>query len=240
MNGNITLMGSFGDLNCESLFQSPLAFDTRNRTKGPSSSILMPNDIHDADSDVDTNLFDFYPDPAHFVDFLKTIERGDIVSDIFIQILESYRSLKSDANEDSMRCTRSHFLINAEVTFLIRTLHKLQIIIQMQKRLLSEDTASNILHNPDHILSFILHVLESATIPARSDADDGFGNKRFQSEIDEDEDSDDEMQGSEVVGPDDEMIETAISLLLAILEGNQLWHLSVHGLAQEEIIFSQR
>ena len=88
----------------------------------------------------------------------------------------------------------------------------------MQKRLLSEDTASNILHKPDHILSFILHVLESATIPAKSDAGDGgFGNKL---DIDEDEDSDDETPGSEVVGPDDGMIETAISLLLAILEGN--------------------
>jgi hypothetical protein len=199
----------------------------------------MPNDIQDADSDVDTNLFDFYPDPAHFVDFLKTIERGDIVSDIFIQILESYRSLKSDANEDSMRCTCFHFPVNAEVTFSIRTLHKLQIIIQMQKRLLSEDTASNILYNPDHILSFILHVLESATIPARSDAGDGSSNERLQFDIDE-EDSDDETPGSEVVGPDDEMIETAISLLLAILEGNRLWHLSVHGLAHEEIISSQR
>ena len=70
----------------------------------------MPNDIQDADSDVDTNLFDFYPDPAHFVDFLKTIERGDIVSDVFIQILESYRSLKSDANEDSMRYTHFRLL----------------------------------------------------------------------------------------------------------------------------------
>ena len=68
----------------------------------------MPNDILDADSDVDTNLFGFFPDPAHFVDFLKTIERGDIVSDIFIQILESYRSLKSDANENSMRYTCFH------------------------------------------------------------------------------------------------------------------------------------
>ena len=111
--------------------------------------------------------------------------------------------------------------INAEVTFFIRTLHKLQIIIQMQKRLLTNDTASNILHHPDHILSFILHVLESATIPARSDAGDGSSNERLQFDIDEeDEDSDDETQGSEVVGPDDEMIETAISLLLAILEGN--------------------
>ena len=72
----------------------------------------MPTDIQqDVDSDVDTNLFDFYPDPTHFVDFLKTIERGDIVSDIFTHILESYRSLKSNANEDSMRCTLSHFLI---------------------------------------------------------------------------------------------------------------------------------
>lgn len=99
-------------------FSRHLLLNTRGRTKGPSSSsILMPKDIQDADSDVDTNLFDFYPDPAHFVNFLKTIERGDIVSDLFIQILESYRSLKSDANEDSMRCIRFHFLINAEVTF---------------------------------------------------------------------------------------------------------------------------
>jgi hypothetical protein len=73
--------------------------------------MLMPKDIQDAHSDVDTNLFDFYPDPAHFVDFLKIIERGDIVSDIFIQILESYRRMKSDANEDSMRCIRSTFPI---------------------------------------------------------------------------------------------------------------------------------
>jgi hypothetical protein len=96
----------------------------------------------------------------------------------------------------------------------------------MQKRLLSEDTVSNVLHHPDHILSFILHVLESGTIPARSDAGDGPSNEGLQFDIDE-EDSDDETPGSEVVGPDDEMIETAISLLLAILEGNQLWHLSV-------------
>ncbi|KAF8812411.1 hypothetical protein BYT27DRAFT_6419485 [Phlegmacium glaucopus] len=172
--------------------------------KGPSSlSILMPNDIQQDTDSVDTNLFDFYPDPAHFVDFLKTIERGDIVSDIFIQILESYRSLKSDANEDSMR-----------------TLHKLQIIMQMQKRLLSGDTASNILRNPDHLLSFILHVLESATIPVKNDGEDGFKNERFRLDEDDDDDSDDETPDSEVVGPDDEMIETAISLLLAILEAN--------------------
>ena len=87
----------------------------------------------------------------------------------------------------------------------------------MQKRLLSEDTASSILHDPDHLLSFISHVLESATIPAKSDADGGFSKEL---DIDEDEDSDDETPGSDVVGPDDEMIETAISLLLAILEGN--------------------
>jgi len=78
----------------------------------------MPNDIQqDIDSDIDTNLFDFYPDPAHFVNFLKTIERGDIVSEIFIQILESYRSLKSDANEDSMRYTHFYFIFNARVTY---------------------------------------------------------------------------------------------------------------------------
>jgi len=109
----------------------------------------------------------------------------------------------------------------------------------MQKRLLSGDTASNILRNPDHLLSFILHVLESATILVRNDADDGFKNEHFLLDVDEDEDSDDETPGSEALRPDDEMIETAISLLLAILEGNALQHLSVHGLAQEKAIPSQ-
>lgn len=91
----------------------------------------------------------------------------------------------------------------------------------MQKRLLSENTSSDILRNPDHLLSFILHVLESATTPIKTDADDS-PNSRFKLDIDEDEDSDDETPGSEVVGPDDKMVETAISLLLALLEGNQL------------------
>ena len=112
--------------------------------------------------------------------------------------------------------------------------------MQMQKRLLSEDSASSILHHPDHILSFILHVLESATIPTRRDASDGSSNERSQFDIGEDDDSDNETQGSEVIGPDDEMMETAISLLLAVLEGNQLWRISVYGLTQKEIISSQR
>ena len=111
--------------------------------------------------------------------------------------------------------------------------------MQMQKRLSSEDTASNILRNPDHLLSFILHVLKSATIPARSNADDDFKNERLRLDIDKDDDSDngdsdDETPGSEVVGPDDEMIETAISLLLAILEGIQMWHLLAYDHAQRE------
>ena len=91
----------------------------------------------------------------------------------------------------------------------------------MQKRLVSEDTASNILRNLDHLLLFISHVLESATIPVRSDADDSFKKMRVRLDIDE-SDSDDETPGSEVLGPDDEMIETAISLLLAILEGKSI------------------
>ena len=41
----------------------------------------------------------------------------------------------------------------------------LQLILQMQTQLATDDSASSILNKPDHILSFIKHALESATSP---------------------------------------------------------------------------
>ena len=45
----------------------------------------------------------------------------------------------------------------------LRTLLYLQLILQMQSQLATDDSASSILNKPDHILSFIKHALESAS-----------------------------------------------------------------------------
>jgi len=102
-----------------------------------------------------------------------------------------------------------------------RVLHNLQIATQMQKRL-SEGTTSNILRKPANLLSFIFHVFESASLVLERGPISG--TKPYQeaprTEDDVDgADSDDEAAGSEAIGPDDELIETAITLLLSILEG---------------------
>ena len=94
------------------------------------------------------------------------------------------------------------------------------MIMQMQMRL-SEGTTSNILRKPDHLLSFIFHVLDAASMTLEAGADAG-PHRRPRSPVEdilEDADSDDEAPDSEVIGPDDELIETAITLLLSILEG---------------------
>ena len=85
----------------------------------------------------------------------------------------------------------------------------------MQKRL-SEGTTSNILRKPANLLYFIFHVFESASLELEGGSISG--TKQCQDLLD-DADSDDEAAGSEVIGPDDELIETAITLLLSILEG---------------------
>jgi len=85
----------------------------------------------------------------------------------------------------------------------------------MQKRL-SEGTTSSILRKPANLLSFIFHVFESASLELEPDSISG---TRQCQDILDDADSDDEVAGSEVIGPDDELIETAITLLLSILEG---------------------
>jgi len=96
--------------------------------------------------------------------------------------------------------------------------------MQMQNRL-AEGTTSNILRNPGQLLSFILHVLDSAKINQGENMNGPRNKFAFQRDNDSDEangddgDSDDEAPDSEVIGPDDDLIETAITLLLSILEG---------------------
>lgn len=52
--------------------------------------------------DETANILNLFPDPAHFVRFLKTIDRSDITSDLFVRLLEAYREAKA-SDEDPLR-----------------------------------------------------------------------------------------------------------------------------------------
>ncbi|KAH9483052.1 Transport and Golgi organization protein 6-like protein [Psilocybe cubensis] len=198
---------------------------TKTVDKAPGPSLILPGQDQEEgeeDFDEDLNLFNLYPDPIHFVQLIKQIDRGDIASSLFLKLLEDYRDMKSRSNEDSMKI-----------------LHKLQIIMQMQNRL-SEGTTSNILRKPNQLLMFIFHVLDSANMFIQQDQ----GPTRVpasSNNLDEDEleegDSDDEDPDSEVIGPDDELIETAITLLLSILEADETLSARTHPIFND--IFSK-
>ncbi|KDR83776.1 hypothetical protein GALMADRAFT_236141 [Galerina marginata CBS 339.88] len=201
----------------------------KNSDESSQSSLLFPGDVlqTEDDFDADLNLFNLYPDPAHFVQLLKLFDRGDIASALFLRLLENYRDMKGRPGEDSMRI-----------------LHELQIIILMQNRL-SEGTNSNILRKPDQLLSFIFHVLDSASITVQGNQASSLSNGNSQipsrpsienEDMFEEGDSDDEAPDSEVIGPDDELVETAITLLLSILEADETLSVRSHPILND--IFS--
>lgn len=108
-----------------------------------------------------------------------------------------------------------------------RALLYLQLILQMQKHL-SEGTTSNILKRPQQMLLFVHHVLESFNASPnveppieRSGLEQSLRFIPTTKEASEEGDSDDDMPDSEVLRPDDELVETALNLLLSVLEGKK-------------------
>jgi len=102
--------------------------------------------------------------------------------------------------------------------------------MQMQKQL-SGGTTSNILQKPRKMLSFILHVLETANSPGSLEPQRVEGSRLEEKlrivpstpeveDMSDEGDSDDDASDSENIQPDDELIETALSLLLSVLEGD--------------------
>lgn len=55
------------------------------------------------DFDIDANILDLRPDPAQFVRYLKSIERVDMSSELFVKLLAAYRESKTDADADPLR-----------------------------------------------------------------------------------------------------------------------------------------
>jgi hypothetical protein len=69
--------------------------------------LLTPEDLRRAEEtrelDFDSNLLNLRPDPVHFVRFLKSIDRTDVASDLFVKLLETYRDTRSGNDDDPMR-----------------------------------------------------------------------------------------------------------------------------------------
>ncbi|KAG6854762.1 hypothetical protein C0991_001189 [Blastosporella zonata] len=179
-------------------------------------SLLTPQDLKDGeggDYSLESNILGLYPDPNHFVQFLKTIDRADISSDFFVKLLEAYRDQKTDDDEDPTR-----------------PLLYLQIIMQMQAQLTDGKSSANILCKPTHLLSFIRHVLEpQLTAPHKARERHQDSNSRVnlkihaeqEGELSDEGDSDDDTPGAEIITIEGEMIETSLNLLLSILEANE-------------------
>lgn len=70
--------------------------------------------------DADANILHLRPDPVHFVRYLKSIDRPDVTSDIFVKLLEAYRGSKGTSDSDPMRCVGfSYNVQDIELTGLI-------------------------------------------------------------------------------------------------------------------------
>ncbi|KAI0317004.1 hypothetical protein OF83DRAFT_1276666 [Amylostereum chailletii] len=182
--------------------------------RAPPLALFTPETLRraeaDGEMDADANFLGLRPDPAHFVRFLRALERAEVASEVFVRFLEAYRESKAAKDADPMR------------------------------QMAAGSSSTNILSKPEHILSFVKHALETemgTSTPAAPPEDTKpvpkkpgltMDDLRIVDEEDEDEealmdadgDSDDETPGMEDVPPDEEMTVTAINLLLSILEAN--------------------
>ena len=72
--------------------------------------MFTPEDLRNAEEsgefDFDANILNLRPDPAHFVTLLKSLDRSDIASELFVRLLEAYRECKYTADADPMRYAR--------------------------------------------------------------------------------------------------------------------------------------
>jgi hypothetical protein len=82
--------------------------DLRNRQdKDSSLAFFTPDDVKKAEEsgalDVDANFLGLRPDTTHFVDFLKSLDRPDVASEVLVRLLEGYRDLRADRESDPVR-----------------------------------------------------------------------------------------------------------------------------------------
>ena len=74
---------------------------------GQPLSLFTPQSLKEAEAagefDVDSNLLGLKPDPVRLVRFLKEIDRSDVSSDLFVQLLEAYRDSRTQKDSDPVK-----------------------------------------------------------------------------------------------------------------------------------------
>ncbi|CAE6455851.1 unnamed protein product [Rhizoctonia solani] len=157
----------------------------------PLSVLQGPDNNGEIGDAEDGNPLSLRPVPAHFAELLKSLERKDVASAIFVRALNAYQTSR---------------MVDIDP---LKVVLYLQLILEMQRKL-----GSSVLTEPEHILQFIAHVIgpkgpneeheHAAQDPLRI----------------VEQDSDDEDQVEEPLAQD-EMTLTAVTLLLSILEANE-------------------
>lgn len=66
----------------------------------------MPEDRRRQEEDNDDDAFGLYPNAAHLVQYIKSLDRSDINSELFVRLLEVYYLSKCDKENDPMRLVR--------------------------------------------------------------------------------------------------------------------------------------
>ncbi|KAG8987795.1 hypothetical protein FRB90_003143, partial [Tulasnella sp. 427] len=154
----------------------------------------------------------FKPNPKHFAEVLKSLDRKEVASALLVRALDQYQALQAADNDP------------------LKTLFYLRIVMEMVDQL-----GSTVLSDPQHVLSFVSHSLRSAretydeglVVPKRKEkgkaSRQGMAALRIvdedqeeEVEVTENEDDDD----SDNEGPED-LLSTALNLLLATLEANE-------------------
>ncbi|KAG8987769.1 hypothetical protein FRB90_003165, partial [Tulasnella sp. 427] len=152
------------------------------------------------------------PNPKHFAEVLKSLDRKEVASALLVRALDQYQALQAADNNP------------------LKTLFYLRIVMEMVDQL-----GSTVLSDPQHVLSFVSHSIRSAretydeglVVPKRKErgkaSRHGMAALRIVGDDDDEEvevtenkddgDSDDE-------GPED-LLSTALNLLLATLEANE-------------------
>lgn len=191
----------------------------------------------------DTGL-ELQPEPSRLVIVLKDMGRKDVSGAIFIRSLDEYRARASGTSESHpLRCVYpiSHRMRRKAYSFPLtwcgRIVLLLNIVLEMIEKL-----DSSILGNAQHILSFIAHTLEptpapNVSAPSSLEASSVHGLRlddlRIVDSDDEDEsedtdggeaDSDDEgLPEADGLPASQDLLFTALNLLLAVLEGTLLF-----------------
>jgi hypothetical protein len=89
------------------IHESRSSHSKTRQEKESSLAFFTPDNLKKAEEsgalDVDANFLDLRPDPTHFVDFLVSLDRPDVTSDVFVRLLEGYRDLKANKESDPLR-----------------------------------------------------------------------------------------------------------------------------------------